>query len=123
MSLTDLNILCDENLPKIVTVALRDAGYQVKKVVPGASDTVIATKAKQEKCILVTFDSDFANILVYPPQKFYGIVHINIHPQLYETVIAALKNLFAIFRKPADFKGKLIILEATTFRIWDNKMK
>ncbi|MEK7621913.1 MAG: DUF5615 family PIN-like protein [Patescibacteria group bacterium] len=85
---------------------------------PGTPDSRVAIRAKLEKRILLTFDSDFSNILVYPPQKYYGIIRIRIEPPFIEVVMSALKSVFIEFKSPKDFFGKLIIVEEAHFRVW-----
>ena len=117
-----LKVLCDENLPGAVISALKEWKFNVVVAEPGTTDEEISAKAKREELIIVTFDSDFANILKYPPKNFSGIIRINIRPPLIKTVINALKTLFNAFKTPEEFCGKLFIVEATTFRIWEESV-
>ena len=113
-----LKLLCDENIPRAIDEALEVLGCDVSRVKSGAPDSRIAIHAKLEKRILLTFDSDFSNILNYPPQKYYGIVRIRIEPPFVEVVMSALKMVFTHFKTQKDFRGKLIIVGATSFRVW-----
>lgn len=112
-------MLCDENIPKAVNASLVEWGFNVSVVDQGAADSEIAKRARREKRILITFDSDFANILVYPPQILFGIIRINIHPQFKDTVIFSLQNVFRSFQTQKSLRGKLIIAEAVNFRVWE----
>ena len=105
-----------------VTASLKEWGFNVVSVPQGATDENIARLARRSKRILLTFDADFANILIYPPQEFFGIVRINIQPQFLNTVIEALKNLFVTFNSQRSFRGKLIILEPAGFRVWGERI-
>lgn len=116
-----LKVLCDENIPAAVTASLQKWGCTVTRVAPGETDDAVAAQARRGKRILITFDSDFANILRYPPRQFSGIIRINVPPQFLNVVIAALKNVFARFKTPATFKGKLIIAEAAGLRVWEER--
>lgn len=72
-------------------------------------------QAKKEKRIILTFDSDFSNILAYSPKSYFGIVRLKIHPPFNNLIINALHNLFSKFNKQEHFKRKLFILEKTLF--------
>ena len=113
-----LKLLCDENVPRAIDEALKELNYNVARVESGAPDSKVAIRARLEKRILLTFDSDFSNILAYPPQKYYGIIRIRIEPPFIEVVMSALKILFAQFKTQKDFHGRLFIVEATNFRVW-----
>ncbi len=113
-----LRVLCDENLPPAIIKELHAWGLDVARVKAGMTDQQVATMAQSEQRILITLDADFCNILAYPPQEYFGIIRIHIHPPLLATILKALKNLFDQYAG-REFKGTLIILEPTTFRIWD----
>lgn len=114
-----LKILCDENLPRAIIASLEGWDFDVTRVQPGSKDPEIASQAKHEQRIIITFDSDFSNILAYPPQNYFGIIRIRISPPLITTIVSALKNVFDTFKTPEEFRGKLIIVEAATFRVWE----
>jgi len=114
-----LRVLCDENLPAAVVTLVQECGFDAVRVKPGMTDQEIASQAKQEKFTILTFDSDFSNILTYPPRDFFGIIRIKISPPLISLIAGALKNLFNQFKTPEDFQGKLIIVEPIKFRIWE----
>ena len=120
-----LKLLCDENISHGIKASLEQWGFDVVEVTPGfgIKDEDVASLAKREKRILITFDSDFANILAYPPSQYFGIVRINIHPPFPNIIISALQRVFKVFKKQQDFSGKLIVVEVTTFRIWEEDSK
>ncbi|OHA00931.1 MAG: hypothetical protein A3C07_00810 [Candidatus Sungbacteria bacterium RIFCSPHIGHO2_02_FULL_47_11] len=79
----------------------------------------VAELALREKRILITFDSDFANILAYPPKDFFGIIRIAIRPPLIKSVTNSLRHVFKSLRTTSAFQGKLIVVEAASFRVRD----
>lgn len=113
-----LNILCDENISGAVIASLQEWGFNVASVVPSTSDPEIAARARREERIILTHDSDFASILAYPPKEFPGIIRIKVDPAFNELVIPALKRIFDHLKTAEDFRGKLIIALANSFRIW-----
>lgn len=114
-----LKVLCDENLPRAVTEWFAEQKCDAASVAPGMQDAAIAAHAKREKRILITFDSDFANILNYPPQEFFGIVRLNVRPPTIPLVFRSLALILKRFKRQRDFKGKLIIAEPDGFRVWE----
>ena len=114
-----LKVLCDENLPGAVIAALREWAIDGLRVAPRTSDAEIAELAKREGCVLLTLDSDFANVLAFPPSAFGGILRVKIDPPFVSVVIPALKRVFDAFPTADRFRGKLVIAEASTFRVWE----
>lgn len=111
-----MRLLIDENVRKEVIDFLKDAGYDASKIPSGCLDGEIAGIAKKEKRIILTHDTHFANILLYPPQEFSGIIRIKIHPPRAETIINALNHLFQKL-SPSQIDKRLVVLEKDGFRI------
>ena len=114
-----LKVLCDENLPGAVIAALQKLGFEVRRVVPKTPDEEIAAQARREGRVILTFDSDFSNVLAYPPAELCGIVRIKIDPPFISVVIPALTRVFDAFPTADHLRGKLVIAEAGTFRVWE----
>ena len=68
----------DENLPIEVAGLLRAAGWRCDTVhdegLAGASDPAVGAVCRTESRVLFTLDLDFADIRVYPPSEYVGIV-------------------------------------------------
>lgn len=114
-----LKVLCDENVPGAVIGFLNELGFDVRTAKPGSLDTAIAAQARREKRILITFDSDFANILAYPPSHFFGIIRVKVSPPFIDVILRSLKTVFKQFRTQKEFRGKLVIAESDRFRVWE----
>lgn len=112
-----LKLLIDENVPKLIIAHLRKSGHDVAVVMAGSPDKRVAAQAKQQKRVLITFDSDFVNILAYPPAEYWGIVRLRVEPPLIRDILRALEQVFSRFSKPADFKGRLFIVNPDSLRI------
>ena len=115
-SKSQLKFLCDDNLPFKLNELLKEEGFDLKRPVSGSDDIDVAKLAKSEDRIILSFDRHFGNILLYPPEKYSGIVLIRIRPPLIQAVFSALLNLFDSV-KPSEFKGKLFTLSLVGFRI------
>lgn len=114
-----LKLLCDENIAEAVVAFLEHEGYDVARPVPGASDENIGLVLLREKRVIVTHDSDFANILKFDPRKFFGIIRIKIDPPLNPVVIASLKRVLAAYPAARRLRGRLIIALPDSFREWE----
>jgi predicted nuclease of predicted toxin-antitoxin system len=112
-----LRLLCDENIPIKVVESLRSIGFNVSTPPAGLDDVMVAELSRRDNRILITFDKHFGNTLLFPPEKYMGIVFIRIRPPLIKTVLDSLINLFKLV-KSADFKGKLFVLSIEGFRIF-----
>jgi predicted nuclease of predicted toxin-antitoxin system len=75
----------DENLPIEVAYSLQEAGYEAATVydqnLVGESDANIAAVCQAEERAIVTLDTDFADIRVYPPEDYFGIIVMRLKQQ------------------------------------------
>lgn len=91
----------DENLSDQVKDYLVSLGHDADtardEALNGRPDTEIAAAAKRENRILLSLDSDFANILIYPPEKYPGIIFLKLekqdNPSVLENEIEAWNSL------------------------------
>src|SRR3989338_1053023 len=114
-SSSKLKLYSDENVPKKVVDLLVESGYDVKKAPFRSDDEEISRDAKAEGRVILSFDKHFGNILLFPPEKFSGIIFIRIRPPLIKTIFSSLLDLFKRV-KPSEFKGKLFTLTPFGFR-------
>ncbi|NBB86742.1 MAG: hypothetical protein GVY12_11080 [Bacteroidetes bacterium] len=75
----------DENLPSGVTALLQEAGFDAASVMSqhlgGVNDARIARVCQKEERVLVTLDTDFADIRTYPPSDYSGIIVLRLRRQ------------------------------------------
>ena len=109
-----MRFLADENFRLDVVKWLASQGHDVKFVVTGSSDKIVATLAKNEKRILLTNDSDFAMTLTFPPQSFDGILIFRIHPPTREKFKKAIHSFLAL-RTNQEINGRTFIIEEDSF--------
>ena len=110
----------DENLPVEVADLLRQAGYDALTVVEqhigGSDDSKIASICRQESRVLVTIDTDFANIRNYPPGDYSGLLVLRLKKQDKNHVLDVLTRLTKVLlEEPLD--GYLWIVEDERIRI------
>ena len=93
----------DENLPLDWATRLRAADYDALSVIDqqlgGHPDAEVAAVCAREERVLITLDTDFSNILAYPPRNYFGIMVIRSADQsipalnrLLDYVLKALKS-------------------------------
>ncbi|OGG50070.1 hypothetical protein A2763_04290 [Candidatus Kaiserbacteria bacterium RIFCSPHIGHO2_01_FULL_54_36] len=114
-----LKLLCDENIAGAVARFLEEEGHDVARPVPRTPDEDIGVSVLREKRVIVTHDSDFANILKFDPRKLSGIIRIKIDPSLNHVVIASLRRVLAAYPTARRLRGRLIIALPDSFREWE----
>lgn len=112
--------LLDANLPysakevfpkKHKVLHVRDLGIDT------AADEKIIAWAKKNKAALVARDFDFANILNFPPSRYFGIIVLKV-PYFYtaSAIKRVLRN-FILTINEKQIPKSTIIVEETRFRI------
>ena len=80
-----MKIKLDENMPQALADLLRETGHDPSTVpqekLAGAPDPSVLREATSEGRLLMTFDTDFCNVLDYPPGTHAGIVVFRLHDQ------------------------------------------
>lgn len=118
-----LRFFIDQCVPNSIIRALQSEGYivfRLKDYIPQDSeDTMVIAKAQELDAILVSLDSDFADIVMYPPSEYKGIIAIQIknHPEIIPIIIETLKRYLSTHPDIEHYKGKLFIVEPNRIRI------
>lgn len=113
----------DENLPRLAREPLAEHGWEVHDVhdegLAGAIDRDIQTACEREGRILVTLDSDFADIRRYDPVRSPGVIVLRPRDQ---SIQACLECLRAAARALGveRIAGTLWIVEPQRVRIRDH---
>jgi predicted nuclease of predicted toxin-antitoxin system len=115
-----MNIKLDENIPEDAATIFMDAGYQVSTVLKeslgGRADPDVAAICKAESKVLITLDTDFANIGAYPPEDYSGIIVLRLANQAKPHVLSILARLLdSLGRKSPS--GHLWIVDEYHIRI------
>ena len=114
-----MKLKIDENLPDECAEFLKGVGFDVDTVanerLAGAADAAIAARVLAERRVLITLDLDFANVQVYPPSEYAGILVLRSKRQDKDTVLALVRRLALVLanRAPA---AELWIVEADRIR-------
>lgn len=115
-----MKFLLDANLPRSSAALLKKHGHEtldVRDVLPnGIDDATIAAYAQSHQLILLTRDFDFADIRNYPPEKFSGLVVLQMPDDATATQVNKILESFAGNPQLLErLAGKLAIVE--TWRV------
>ena len=110
----------DENLHSDVADLLRQHGHDALSVydqgMRGYSDGDISKVCQREARALVTLDLDFADIRVFPPEDYAGIIVLRVVDQSRPAVLRVMaKVVDALTRDPLT--SHLWIVDETQIRI------
>jgi predicted nuclease of predicted toxin-antitoxin system len=110
----------DENLPIEMADLLRRAGHDALTVsdelLGGSADTEVISICRSEGRALVTLDTDFANIRIYPPEDSYGLIVLRLKRQDKAYVLEIFSRLIPIL-STEPVSGELWIVEEKRIRI------
>jgi predicted nuclease of predicted toxin-antitoxin system len=117
-----LRFLADANLPRAVATLIEAAGHialEVTSVFPAKTDDdVLAQFARDQQCVILTRDWDFADLRRYPPESYFGIVVLALDRhakrQAIVDLVATLLNERELLRHVA---GRLIVVERDRIRV------
>ena len=118
-----LKIFADHCVSNYIITALRDAGHEVLRLkdhMPADSpDLTVLSKAQQLDAVLVTLNGDFADIVTYPPEKYKGIIALQIrnHPEIIPQLVVRLNEFLSANSDMNYYAGKLLLVEAHRIRI------
>jgi predicted nuclease of predicted toxin-antitoxin system len=105
----------DENLGNRGAELLRNAGHQVSTVfeqhLTGADDSTVVSVCTEEGRCLITMDKDFTNPLLFPPQKYAGIVVLRLsHNPDGKEILGTLRTFLLALDGQENLTGKLWIV-------------
>ena len=110
----------DENLHDDVAQALRGRGHNAETVydegLRGEDDRTIADRCKKEGRAIVTLDLDFANITIYPPEDYPGLIVLRVVNQSRPHVLNAFNQVLDLIDR-SPLQGHLWIVEEHRVRI------
>jgi len=110
----------DENLPAGAAKVLADAGHDASTALQerlgGKPDSRLAETCKLEQRALISLDTDFGNIQLYPPAEYFGLVVLRLVRQDKPNVLNVLTRLLdRLKREPLS--GRLWVVEEYRVRI------
>ena len=115
-----MTVKLDENLPTEAADLFREAGHDAATVLEqemgGAADPGVAAVCRREGRVLVTLDTDFADIRTYPPAAYPGLLVLRLRRQSRPHVLDALRRVLPLLDAEA-VRGRLWIVEEERVRV------
>jgi predicted nuclease of predicted toxin-antitoxin system len=118
-----LRFLADHCISNFIVDTLRAAKHEVfrlRDLLPVEScDAVVIAKAQEIEAILLSLNGDFADIVTYPPQRYKGIVALQVrnHPEILPRLMEKLTAYFEQQPSMKQYQGKLLVVEVDRIRI------
>jgi len=110
----------DENLPVELAEQLRAARHDALTVndqgLKGSQDSDLARVCKSEERILVTLDTDFADLRLYPPEKHSGLLVLRLARQDKPHVLAVFRRILKVLAEE-PIVGHLWVVDEVRIRI------
>ena len=111
----------DENFSPNLTILFKNEGFDTHSVLDealsGEPDTVIYQQCLSENRCLITFDTDFCNILRFPAHNTAGIIVIRPHRNIKINEIRLFALQIIDILKQRDPTNCLWVLDAQKLRI------
>jgi predicted nuclease of predicted toxin-antitoxin system len=117
-----MHFLVDASLPRSTADLIRGAGHEATDVrdigLRVAADQQIAQHARNNGLIIITADFDFADIRIYPPQIYHGIIVIE-RPEnaTVAQVLDIVGRLLGEQTVLAALPGRLVIIDGYRIRL------
>ena len=106
-----LRFFADHCVSNSVVAALRDAGHEVlllkEHIAPNSDDSAVLAKAQELEAVLVSLNGDFADIVIYPPSSYGGIIALQVknHPEVIPALLTRLVNYLGVHPTMDDCRG------------------
>ena len=97
----------DENAPaefaRMLSAAGYDAEHALEEALGGASDHVLAAAAREERRAIVTLDLGFADVRLFPPSEYAGLIVLRLDAPNRTRLIEVFGRLVELLRsEPID---------------------
>lgn len=116
-----MKLKLDKNFSPALTEVFQSSGFDTHSVwsenLSGTSDEVIFSTIITEKRVLITFDTDFCNILRFPPESTQGIIVIRPNRPISLSSISSYANQLVELLQERNPKGCLWVLEPGKLRV------
>ena len=113
-------LLCDQNIRTDTVAYLHSCGHDVistrdLNLSEGDDDIILAEAVCQDRVVL-TFNSDFGDIRLFPPETHCGVIRLRVHPQDRGTVHPALDRVLGRLT-PESLRGRIAIVQRGKIRL------
>ena len=109
-----MKLLADENISPNSVASLRTLGFDILHIreigLRGKPDEEVMDYALKEGRVLLTIDSDFADVRKYPPETHGGIIRMRLKFYSAKAVNTCLELLLKALTEK-DIKGNLVVTD------------
>jgi|SRR5580658_9399204 len=113
--------LVDEDLPRALAPALRQAGLDARDAreegLRGQPDANIFSFAVERGFVIVTADVEFGNELVYPPHSHHGVLLVRLPETLPGPTIVQMTVTPIVMVASEDLARTIVVIEPGRVRI------
>ena len=92
----------DENLHPELAVFLRENGHDALTVwdeeLRGHPDADVAAACQSEQRDLITLDTGFADIRIYPPRRYAGLIVLRVADQSRRSILNVFPRIMALLK-------------------------
>ena len=110
----------DENLPAELLSDLRAAGHEAETVpdegVAGAPDSILLERVRSEGRVLLTMDKGIADVRIYPPGGYAGIILFRPSTSGRGAVLAFIRRHLPTILK-IEVAGHLLVITDRSIRM------
>lgn len=113
-----MKLLADENIEREFIEALRTADFDVLsigEIYIGIADDEILEIAVNEKAVILTYDTDFGELIFRFSLKSHGVILLRFHDLSLAEKIA--KTILAIREHEAEFENAFTVISENSVRI------
>ena len=113
-----MKFLADENIEREFIEALREANFDVLSVrenFTGSADDEILAIAVNEKAVILTYDTDFGELVYRFSLKSYGVILLRVHGLSLAEKIN--KTILAINEHETELENAFTVISENSVRI------
>jgi predicted nuclease of predicted toxin-antitoxin system len=116
-----LRFKIDENLPNELLFLFLQYGMDAMNVeqqgLAGKSDSVVFPVCQAEDRTFITFDVEFGNIRIYPPESHAGVIVLRLKSQDKLSVLDVCQKMMHRLEELESMQGQLWIVDEQNIRI------
>lgn len=118
-----MRFFIDHCVPRSVSDFLKHQGYNVHllrdHLPTNTPDQQVISEAQSLNAILLTLNGDFADLIIYPPHQYHGIIALQVknRPEVIDQILERLNNYFLNHPLQDHYSGKLLLIEPHRIRV------
>jgi predicted nuclease of predicted toxin-antitoxin system len=112
-----VKFLADENISQKVVNSLRSKSIDIislKELTSGVSDETVLYIANQQQRVLITFDSDFSELIFKQKLKSRGVILLKFTPRSSQQVVEIISNAL---KSQAKIEEHFLIVSEKKIRV------